>query len=224
MTETKTTKAPAKATKTKYGSIAEALIAFQSDIPVPSKDSTADTGKYSYDYASLDKLTPMIFEKLTDVGIAYVTAPDVREDGVFGLRAKLVHESGEELGGFYPLGNPNSPAQAIGSAITYARRYALLALTGVAPTGEDDDGQKATAAQAAANSAPAKAPAATGAVALRAEMGELITSSGGLITGDDANEIMAKITDGKSPDQWSVADLKKGRVQLDALIEDRKKA
>ena len=38
---------------------------------------------------------------------------------------------------------PNGTPQTIGGAITYARRYALLAVTGVAPDDDDDDGQAA---------------------------------------------------------------------------------
>lgn len=207
-------------TKPKYPTLAAALVAFQADIPVPTKDSSADTGKYSYDYASLDKLTPLIFEKLTAVGLAYTAAPDLTEVG-FGLRAQLIHESGESIGGFYPLGSPNNPAQAIGSAITYARRYALLALTGVAPTGEDDDGARATDAQSKATTA--YAPVSGGKEtpdSVRAEMGELIESSGGKVSGDDANEIMATVTNRKPVANWTLTDLKKGRDALKARIAE----
>ena len=55
----------------------------------------------------------------------------------------LRHTSGGEDGGEYPLPSANTPAQQMGSAITYARRYCLLAVTGVAPEDEDDDGASA---------------------------------------------------------------------------------
>lgn len=220
MAEAKTT-----TTKTtKPTGIAAALVAFQSDIPKITKDGTADTGKYKYDYATLDKLVDELFPKLTAVGLAYTAVPDVREDGVFGLRAKLLHESGEEIGGFYPLGNPNNPAQAIGSSISYARRYALLSLTGVAPAGEDDDGAAGSAAQAAAPVAAPPAKAATSASVLREEMGALITNSGGLVTGEDANAIMDEITGGKTPAQWTATHLKTGKEKVEALIKERKEA
>jgi hypothetical protein len=204
--------------------IAAALVKFQSELPKATKDSSADTGKYSYDYASLDKLTEIIFPKLSENGLAYTAAPDLDENGQFGLRARLIHTSGEEIGGFYPLGNPNNPAQAIGSAITYARRYALLALTGVAPADEDDDGASANEAQAKANvAAPASAakPKDTP-ESLRAEMGQLIDSSNGLVGADDANKIMAEVTNGKDIASWTVTDLRKGRTKLVELIEERK--
>jgi ERF superfamily. len=211
----------AKTAKTKYEGIAPALVAFQSSIPKVAKDATAKAGAYSYDYATLDKLVEVIFPKLTEVGLAYTSVPDLTELG-FGLRAKLLHESGEEISGFYPLGNPNNPAQAIGSAISYARRYALLALTGVAPAGEDDDGASASAAQASAPQAESKP--VSSAAALRAEMGELINNSNGLVDGEDANAVMNEITNGKGPAQWTAADLKKGKVEIVKLIAERKAA
>lgn len=206
----------------KYPNLASALAAFQANIPTPSKDSSADTGKFSYDYASLDKLTPLVLGKLSEVGIAYTAAPDLTELG-FGLRAKLVHESGEEFGGFYPLGAPTAPAQAIGSAITYARRYALLSLTGVAPGGEDDDGASAHTAQAAAATradAASKPPAET-VYTVQADMSAIISESNGKIEGDEVNGIMDAITGGKAPSQWTVTDLKKGREQLRKIAQER---
>lgn len=216
--------AEAKTASPKYAGIAAALVAFQSDIPKVAKDGTADTGKYKYDYATLDKLVEELFPKLTAVGLAYTAVPDVREDGIFGLRARLLHETGEEIGGFYPLGNPNNPAQAIGSAISYARRYALLSLTGVAPAGEDDDGAAGSAAQAAAPVAEAPKKAATSVAALREEMGAMISGSGGVVTGEDANAIMNDVTNGKTPAQWTAADLKKGKEEITKLINERKAA
>jgi hypothetical protein len=209
--------------KIKYDTIAQALIAFQSDLPVIVKDSRADTGKYGYDYASLPALTPILFEKLTTVGIAYVAQPTM-EDGVFGLRAELIHESGERIGGLYPLGNPNNPAQAIGSAITYARRYALLSLTGVAPEGSDDDGATASAAQASpAGQATATAAAKPNSAAdMHAKMGALINANAQYISGEDANTVMANVTDGKPAAAWTAANLKAGLVELEALLNTRK--
>lgn len=217
--------AEAKATpKSTFTNIAEALVAFQSDIPIPTKDSSADTGKYSYDYASLDKLTPMIFAKLSAVGIAYTAAPTIREDGLFVLRAQLLHTSGEYVTGDYPLGSPSNPAQAIGSAITYARRYALLSLTGVAPTGDDDDGAGASAAQAAAPAQEKATPPPTTAQTLRAELGTLITDNDPVVTGEDANNILAEITGGKPPAAWTAANLKEAKKQITELIATRKAA
>lgn len=214
MAEAKTTASKKPAT------LAAALVAFQSALPKVAKDASANTGKYSYDYATLDKLSEVIFPLLTSVGLSYVTVPDFNEIG-FGLRTTLLHESGEKIEGFYPLGNPNNPAQAIGSAISYARRYALLSLTGVAPAGEDDDGASASTAQAANPVAAAPAKKVSSASEVREEMSALISGSGGLLDGSDANEVMAEITGGKPPAAWTAADLKKGKTQLEALLKER---
>lgn len=202
-----------------------ALVEFQSDIPTITKDSTADTGKYSYDYASLDRITPIVFGKLTALGVAYVASPTVREDGIFVLRAQLIHAASEtKIEADYPLGSPNAPAQGVGSAITYARRYALLAMTGIAPTGEDDDGAKASAETAKAVAAKSE-PAKDTAQAVRDEMGTLVNKySETLVNGDDANGIMEEVAAGKTPNQWTLAELKKGRDKLKALSEERKAA
>lgn len=60
------------------------------------------------------------------------------------LVTMLVHESGECIVGHYPLdpGKEHDP-QALGAAMTYARRYTLMAMCGLAP--EDDDGERASA-------------------------------------------------------------------------------
>lgn len=63
-------------------------------------------------------------------------------DGMFGVITKLQHSSGEFEEGFFPVAVPvTAKAQEMGSAVTYARRYALAAMVGVAP--EDDDGNAA---------------------------------------------------------------------------------
>lgn len=210
------------ATPTPQGNIAKALAEFQKNIPVITKDSTADAGKYTYGYAALDKIVPIVLPLLAAQGIAYTAVPDWTAQG-FGLRAALVHESGEKFEGFYPLGSPTNPAQAIGSAISYARRYALLSLTGIAPVGEDDDGAAAQAAPpvtAKATDAPVKETA----VSVRTEMGDTIDASGGVLTSADANNIMSEITGGKPITDWTLTDMKKGRTKLNALLIERQKA
>lgn len=57
------------------------------------------------------------------------------------LHSRLLHSSGEWIGGTLSMRSDQSTPQAIGSALTYARRYALAALVGIAP--EDDDGEGA---------------------------------------------------------------------------------
>jgi hypothetical protein len=67
-------------------------------------------------------------------------------DGKLVLIYELLHVSGQSREGVYPLPERGTP-QEIGGAITYARRYCLCAVTGVAP--DDDDNDAALAERAA---------------------------------------------------------------------------
>lgn len=130
------------------GGLAAALAAVQAELPHIAKDKTAhvrsDRGSYSYRYADLADVTSAVMPLLARHGLAWTSAPTLR-DGQFMLRYDLLHSSGEHVGGWYPLPDPDrGTPQAIGSAITYARRYALCAVTGVAADADDD----AQAAQA----------------------------------------------------------------------------
>ena len=198
---------------TKHDSLAAALAAFQAEVPKIEKSATADTGKYSYSYAPLDELVQIVLPLLAKNGMSFVAAPNLREDGQFVLRAELLHTSGDKVGGDYPLVNPMSQPQAIGSAITYARRYALTALTGVAPGGEDDDGaaaQKAAPAQpAAATGAPSGAETKTD---IQREIGSLVDS--GKISSEDANRISSEVSGKENFSAWTLADLKKIRTAV----------
>lgn len=133
---------------------AAALVEFQKAMPSITKTQTAKVKtksgvEYSYDFADLADVTEILTPLLTAQGLAWTAVPTTSEAG-FVLRCTLLHVAGYRETGDYPLPDPaqHSP-QEIGSAITYARRYALTSLTGVAPSGADDDGQKASGARAA---------------------------------------------------------------------------
>lgn len=134
---------------TETGSLAAALAAVQAELPGVAKGETAvvqtkSGGNYKYSYADLAAVSRAILPRLGAHGLAWITKPTLREDGRFVLAYKLAHASGEAETGEYPLSDRGSP-QEIGSAITYARRYALCSVTGVAPDDDDD----AAGAQAA---------------------------------------------------------------------------
>jgi hypothetical protein len=139
---------------------AKALAAFQSDIPHVGKDKTATVptkagGKYTYDFADLTTITVVALPLLAKHGLSWSARPTLTEAG-FVLHYELLHVDGHSVDGDYPLPDPrNTSPQDLGSAITYARRYALTATTGIAPGGEDDDGQKAQESRASHASRPA---------------------------------------------------------------------
>lgn len=119
----------------------EALLSVQESLPHVGKNREADTGKYKYRYVDLETVHDAILGKLRENGLLWVTWPTMTEHG-FALHYELSHVSGESIEGDYYL--PTGGAQEIGSAITYARRYALVTITGLTPSGDDDDGAAAS--------------------------------------------------------------------------------
>lgn len=77
-------------------------------------------------------------------GLSISQAPNLM-DGQFVLTTILMHESGEHLASNQPIFATKQDAQSMGSAITYARRYAYGAVLGMASGDFDDDGNAAAA-------------------------------------------------------------------------------
>ena len=122
------------------GEIATALAKCQAELTNPPKTKTANAGKYSYRYADLAEIIDHVRPVMTKHGLAFVQMVTVIEERNF-LVSRLLHTSGQYLESVYPLPR-QAGSQEMGSAITYARRYSLCALLGIAAE-EDDDGQKA---------------------------------------------------------------------------------
>jgi len=121
--------------------LAAALAAVQAELPAVTKTRSADVqnkdGKrlYSYAYADLADVSAAIMPLLGRHGLSFTAFPGHQDDGKFGLRYYLLHASGERLEGFYEIPDQGG-MQMTGGRITYARRYCLCAVTGVAA--EDD--------------------------------------------------------------------------------------
>ena len=96
-------------------------------------------------YADLSACVEAVIDALNDNGIALIQRNIECESGVC-VETVFVHESGESLSSG-PLHVPaaKQDPQGYGSALTYARRYSLMAACGIAP--EDDDGNAATSAK-----------------------------------------------------------------------------
>jgi hypothetical protein len=125
--------------------ISKALAEAQGEFKSPPKDKTVqvrtkDGGNYSYQYADLAVILDCIREPMAKHGLAVAHAMG-KEDGTFGLFTTLLHSSGQWLQTFYPMQQSPDPKQ-MGSGITYARRYSLCALIGIAAD-EDDDAETA---------------------------------------------------------------------------------
>ena len=118
--------------------LAAALFAAQEAMPDLVKDSTNPHFKNTY--VSLDRVLDTVQPVLRAHGLMVTQSPD---RDVLTTRITLV-ENGESFVGEHPLVLERETPQAIGSAITYARRYALLAMLGLTAD-EDDDGVAASA-------------------------------------------------------------------------------
>jgi len=126
--------------------IFKALAAAQKNFEAAKKD--AKNPHFAAKYASLDSCMDAVRGPLNDQGIFITQTIESVENGVL-IETMFAHESSEVyLGGKLFIPVVKHDAQGYGSAITYGRRYSILAACGVAP--EDDDGNSAEAAAAAA--------------------------------------------------------------------------
>lgn len=123
---------------TTIGALAAALAKAQSQFKPAIKDSANPFFKAHF--LSLAGALDACREALTSNGLAIVQAVDSSADKLV-LHTTLLHASGEWIGSAYPINPIKSDPQGIGSATSYARRYSLMALVGIAA--EDDDGEAA---------------------------------------------------------------------------------
>lgn len=102
---------------------------------------TSSNPHFKSKYADLAACVEAVVEALNKEGIALLQRNIACDSGVC-VETVFIHESGETISSG-PLHVPASKndAQGYGSAMTYARRYSLMAACGIAP--EDDDGNSA---------------------------------------------------------------------------------
>lgn len=132
----------AAALASEAGGLMQALLAFQAEAPKLQRD--AINPHFRSRYISLESLMGEVMPLLTKHGLVWITKPCRDENGP-ALTYKLIHAvSGELEQGTMPLMLAKSDPQGQGSALTYARRYSLMAVLGLVAD-EDDDGNHATA-------------------------------------------------------------------------------
>ena len=139
--------------------IATALSSFQGEITSVSKDSVNPFFKMKY--ASLSAVWDTIKKPLTDNGLSVTqVALPITEDGRIILETMLMHSSGEWISGSLPIKPVKDDPQGLGSAITYARRYAISGLLGIVAD-EDDDGETHRTTQSPTKQQPKPSTATT---------------------------------------------------------------
>ena len=128
--------------KATHASIASALATAQMKMGKALK--SANNPHFNRKYADLSSVVDACMPALNECGIA-VIQPTTDEDGTRYVETILIHgESGQELKCRVPLIVSKNDMQGYGSAVTYARRYGLMSMAGIAP--EDDDGDAAAKA------------------------------------------------------------------------------
>jgi hypothetical protein len=111
-------------------------------MPEVSKNRTAKGAKFSYRYADISDVLAAVLPALSRVGLALTQETSIIDGGIM-LTTRLTHAgTGECVSGYYPVARITDDPQTMGSALTYARRYALCTLIGLAPD-DDDDGESA---------------------------------------------------------------------------------
>lgn len=138
--------------------IAKAITEAFGELQDVAKTQTAKAGAYSYSYATIADALGMARPILSKHGLALMqTAETTAEDVI--VHTTIMHSSGEFITHQPTRLASGADAQKTGSAITYARRYSLMAALGLAT--EDDDGATAPKRQEMpkAQSKPPLAPA-----------------------------------------------------------------
>lgn len=123
-----------------FNKVAAALVKAQKEFGPALKSST--NPHFKSRYADLAACVEAVVDALNNNGIALTQRVSPCDDGVI-VETVFIHESGEVIN----CGQLHVPAakqdpQGYGSALTYARRYSLMAACGIAP--EDDDANAAS--------------------------------------------------------------------------------
>ena len=123
-----------------FSKIASALVKAQKAFGPALK--TSSNPHFRSRYADLSACVEAVIDALNDNGIAMMQRVTPSDNGVI-VETMLIHESGETISnGQLHVPATKHDAQGYGSALTYARRYSLMAACGIAP--EDDDGNAAS--------------------------------------------------------------------------------
>ena len=119
----------------KFDNINKAMLEAQRRIKNAGKDR--ENTHFGNVYATLESVLDAVKDIANECGILIIQSPEEDEKGSFALVTKLVHDSGEVIQTRMTLLMDKRSMQALGSAITYARRYTLAALFCIGQ--EDDD-------------------------------------------------------------------------------------
>jgi len=123
-------------------SLGEALLRFQQLALKITKDQKADTAPGKYRYLSLEKLLEEVLPHLSELDLVWSSSPTTLEDGqtpALAYRLDFVGDGDrDQVVGKMPLMLRGGTPQDQGAAISYARRYSMLAVLNLAPDVDED--------------------------------------------------------------------------------------
>ncbi len=153
--------------------LAQALVAAQAEVKNPAKD--AFNPHFKTKYADLASVRDAVVPVFARHGLAVVQSLHSADRGPT-IATTLLHSSGEWMeAGSLTIPASKQDAQGYGSAITYGRRYMLLAVAGV--VGDDDDDGNAACKPQAQQAAPPKPQPATQGNGQSADFGKWLVAS-----------------------------------------------
>lgn len=134
--------------------LAAALAKAQGDMKFAAKGNV--NPHFKSKYADLASVIEAIREPLARNGLAHTQLSREGEGGTVIVDTVLMHSSGQYIASSMTMRPVKNDPQGVGSALTYARRYALQGICGLAS--DDDDGSAASGQHTAPAASPARPP------------------------------------------------------------------
>lgn len=138
--------------------LAAALVKAQATFPPIDPDGIGQVGQNrNYKYATLAHIFEVVRPVLAANGLSVTQTCEPGEPNTIRLTTTLLHSSGQWMSGTAVLPLANNTPQGYGSAMTYARRYQLAAILGIASE-DDDDGHEGSQGRASSATRARTAP------------------------------------------------------------------
>jgi len=185
-----------------------ALAKAQGEIKAAEAKAEADMGTYTFRYADLAACLDVIRKPLSDNELCLIQIPSLLDNDVVHMRTVLGHSSGQTISCEMSMTPEKGGPQAIGTCMSYLRRYSLCALIGVAQF--DDDARSAT-----------KGPGEYERLSPR-DIDELLVKADELF-GDDADAVLETMCAAVFPDAKGVADIPADQLKFALERLDNKK-
>lgn len=170
-------------------------------------------------FADLNSVISASKTALNESGVFVTQSPGCLIEGVLRITTRLIHNSGEWIETACDIPLQKRDAQGVGSAVTYGRRYALMAALNIPAT--DDDGQEAVQPEPVAPPKPeVKRQSKENSRDLFKDIQALLESSTTVEEIDDAWAMTKEDHAGKLPEDWA-NDIKNQYEECRAALKEK---